>query len=308
MLQSVATVHIDNKKWEPAMQALQRAVASYKVIGDSFGEAGALHKLTVVHMARQDAPAAMRAALKEQAIYQRMDFISGEASVLMNIYQIKMMDNKPDEALEAVTEAARLYSDCGEIHRSASMTVLSAMPYLRKNDMDKALAAAQEGLATSRQCGGAMAEELALSIIQEIEGEDDEEEEVVVERRVKKKPEYEQVVQEEAAAPTQAASAAQEAEGPEEVGLDLDMVMDQISAIARNVADTDELVVDTPLMDMGIDSLSAISFRNDLSSSFGGMKMPGTVVFDFPTVRAMAEDIVEKSKEQGISGRSLKNK
>ena len=42
---------------------------------------------------------------------------------------------------------------------------------------------------------------------------------------------------------------------------------------------------DTPLMEAGLDSLGAVEFRSQLSSQLGGVKLPDTLVFDFPTMR-----------------------
>ena len=43
--------------------------------------------------------------------------------------------------------------------------------------------------------------------------------------------------------------------------------------------------IDTPLMEAGLDSLGAVEFRSRLSNRLGGVKLPETLVFDFPTLR-----------------------
>ena len=42
---------------------------------------------------------------------------------------------------------------------------------------------------------------------------------------------------------------------------------------------------DAPLMDSGLDSLGAVEFRSRLSSQLGDVKLPETLIFDFPTLR-----------------------
>jgi acyl carrier protein len=43
--------------------------------------------------------------------------------------------------------------------------------------------------------------------------------------------------------------------------------------------------LDAPLMEAGLDSLGAVEFRSRLSSQLGNVKLPETLVFDFPTLR-----------------------
>jgi 3-oxoacyl-(acyl-carrier-protein) synthase/thioesterase domain-containing protein len=42
---------------------------------------------------------------------------------------------------------------------------------------------------------------------------------------------------------------------------------------------------DAPLMEAGLDSLAVVEFRSRLSSQLSGVKLPDTLVFDFPTLR-----------------------
>ena len=44
---------------------------------------------------------------------------------------------------------------------------------------------------------------------------------------------------------------------------------------------------DAPLMEAGLDSLGAVEFRSRLSSALGGIKLPETLIFDFPTMRQL---------------------
>ena len=58
-----------------------------------------------------------------------------------------------------------------------------------------------------------------------------------------------------------------------------------------------EVHLDTPLMESGLDSLSAVAFRNELSKTFQGIgALPAALMFDYPSVRAITEHIVDRSK------------
>nr|WSY54850.1 type I polyketide synthase [Streptomyces sp. NBC_00886] len=58
-------------------------------------------------------------------------------------------------------------------------------------------------------------------------------------------------------------------------------------------AGADEIGPDRPLRDLGVDSLAAVELRNALSSATG-TRLPATLVFDHPTVRAIAAFLDER--------------
>merc|ERR1712217_354836 len=110
------------------------------------------------------------------------------------------------------------------------------------------------------------------------------------------------------AAPADAPAAAKvaKADGPRgpaldmSAGLDLALVKSKVMEIAARItgADDGEIETDTPLMEAGLTSNSAILMRDELTAELPGVTLPVTLVFDYPSVAAMAELIVESGSKK----------
>mmetsp|Transcript_34841 Transcript_34841/g.75999 ORF Transcript_34841/g.75999 Transcript_34841/m.75999 type:complete len:163 (+) Transcript_34841:58-546(+) len=90
----------------------------------------------------------------------------------------------------------------------------------------------------------------------------------------------------------------QAAAAPEAKGLEPAVVSQMIMDIAASAIGTSEgLDMDTPMMEAGLDSLSMVSFRNDLAKQVG-FNLPASLMFDFPSQRAVVDFVVEKSRDR----------
>lgn len=69
-------------------------------------------------------------------------------------------------------------------------------------------------------------------------------------------------------------------------------LLEQVQETVRAVLGGD-VGSDQPLMAAGLDSLSSVEFRNSLESKLG-VDLPTTLVFDYPTVAAVVEYLVQK--------------
>merc|ERR1719305_2186153 len=67
-----------------------------------------------------------------------------------------------------------------------------------------------------------------------------------------------------------------------------DHVQQVVLDVAKGVLQQDALAADAPLMEAGMDSLTAVEFRNRLTKELPGVKLSNTVMFDYPTVDAIA--------------------
>lgn len=84
-------------------------------------------------------------------------------------------------------------------------------------------------------------------------------------------------------------------------GLDKGMVRAKILTHVENTMAGEGIADgDTPLMDAGLDSLSAIDLQNLISADFPFGGSSNTLLFDYPTVRELVDYIVEQSKIAGL--------
>merc|ERR1712217_218610 len=72
----------------------------------------------------------------------------------------------------------------------------------------------------------------------------------------------------------------------------------RLRALVSEAVDVDEVpAMDTPLMEMGLDSLASVSFRNEVAKEFD-MSLPASLMFDYPTIGELTSYIVERSCEK----------
>ena len=80
----------------------------------------------------------------------------------------------------------------------------------------------------------------------------------------------------------------------------LETAREKLSALAAEVtasvlgyASMDDVPLDLPFRDLGIDSLTALRLRNRLAE-VTGLRLPVTLVFDHPTVTHVVEFLLSK--------------
>merc|ERR1719446_678525 len=84
---------------------------------------------------------------------------------------------------------------------------------------------------------------------------------------------------------------------PQQKGLSREMVQQVVTDAVKQIVGGDEDISgDVALMDAGMDSLSALSFRQGLAQQTG-LKLPSSFVFDYPTLKEVTNRIVEISQE-----------
>merc|ERR1712151_820923 len=108
--------------------------------------------------------------------------------------------------------------------------------------------------------------------------------------------EYEEImpVQSKSTQPSAGAASAVAATS-KKAGLDLAMVTPKVTELVKAVlTDDDDVAADTPFMEAGIDSLGSVQLLTDVSKTFN-MNLSPSAVFDYPTIRALADFLVAES-------------
>mmetsp|Transcript_68023 Transcript_68023/g.107891 ORF Transcript_68023/g.107891 Transcript_68023/m.107891 type:complete len:488 (-) Transcript_68023:80-1543(-) len=79
-------------------------------------------------------------------------------------------------------------------------------------------------------------------------------------------------------------------------GMDASIVRAKILDIATSIiGDGDPIDADDPLMAAGLTSNTAVLLRDELSKDLPGVGLPPTLMFDYPSIAAIADFIVEKA-------------
>ena len=77
-------------------------------------------------------------------------------------------------------------------------------------------------------------------------------------------------------------------------GPDPSAVKQHLLGKVQDLVAGEEVDADTPLMDVGIDSIASVELRASLQKDFQGVQLPSTLMFNYPTITAMTEYIVDE--------------
>jgi len=80
-------------------------------------------------------------------------------------------------------------------------------------------------------------------------------------------------------------------------GMDVATVKSKVTQVASIImGGEDDFEADTPLMEAGLTSNTAMVLRDELSKDLPGIKLPMTLSFDYPSVQAIADFVMDQSK------------
>merc|ERR1719446_1114806 len=79
-------------------------------------------------------------------------------------------------------------------------------------------------------------------------------------------------------------------------GITVETVSAKIKEVAMGIiGDEEDIEVDTPLMQAGLTSNTAVLLRDEMTTTIPGVNLPPTLMFDYPSISAIAEFIVERA-------------
>lgn len=293
ILAGVANVHMskeDKEGKDKAINAMQQSLKVFQKVRDIKGEGQLYHNLANLFMKKEKYKEALQAAQKMRTCFKRGKQEELEGVACMTMYQVHVCRRKPGQAIKAANEAIKIFEKIEDRQREASALVMSSSAYVMDGKKDQALEACKRALKVFRDIGDKQGEEWALAMTMRIE------------RPQAQGPDLSQQeggVAEAMEATGAASGAAAELALPT---LDPELVMAKVAEVARNATAADEgLDVDSPLMDSGMDSLSSVAFRNTLMQEFQGLTLPASLMFDFPNIRLISDEILEVSKSKAVA-------
>jgi len=288
-LELVAKLQRHNEQHEIAMRTAQKARAVLKDAGDLRGEARMLLEVAQCSLACwakeyrdnliSQAPVnekwqkgAMAAAKEVEDLGKRLSQNDLLAYARFWMGRSHIAGDNADDGLQVGVEALGMFEDDMNVSGQAATHLHIADAFFLMGKSAKAEESVNNAVQLAKVAGDKEGEALALDILNSLLG------------REISSPVAENV----------AASGAVEA-AP--AGLDEELVKARLMEVAGNAMGfADDLTLDAPLMDAGMDSLAAVEFRNMLTKEFVGINMPASLTFDFPTLSAITENLVEQSK------------
>jgi len=202
-------------------------------------------------------------------------------ALFWNAYALNMTPHAM-EALDLIEEATRLFRARYDRRGEAHATLLTAQVYHTRQKPDAAAEYARSALAIFQELGDRQGEASAAQMLQQVAPAGG--------RQQQQQEEQPQLRDQDETIPEPVPSQMQ----VEQKGLDPEQARKLIYKVAVDtIGDDVDLENDSPLMDMGLDSLSSVSLRNTLAVEFR-VNLAASLMFDYPSVSALTEHIVEK--------------
>jgi hypothetical protein len=239
-------------------------------------------------------------------------------TALCTLSEVFLAKRQGDEALQHANEAVSLFMEGNDEPSAGHAWVLCSQADILKEDYIQARDDANEGMEIFKIAGDDKAQAYAQSVLDLIEkvapapaasGFSPEMMQAMMAQMGQggpapawKVPPSGQPKAAMAAAPAPEAAKQVARTGGGAAALDMSsgVTVETVSAKIKEVAmgiigDEEDIEVDTPLMQAGLTSNTAVLLRDEMTTTIPGVNLPPTLMFDYPSIAAIAEFIVEKS-------------
>ncbi|CAJ1346833.1 unnamed protein product [Effrenium voratum] len=257
---------------------------------------------------------------------KRMKQPLGQALLVLG--QVQLTGIQVDDALKTAGEAMEIFEELGSERDKANVMCLEADTHFTNGNSNKALVLVNKALAIFQEYRDSRGEWIAMNILEQITGPPDalpSQSDWTDEQWAQWNAWQQQQQQQQPSGQLPQARGRHLhrhmlAEGFAEGGLvtseqeqavrrrtdpgqkldiaqvSTDTVRKRVEEIVRFTADLDDseaIELDQPLMQVGVTSRTAVGLRNMLSEELPGVDMPFTLIFDYPSVAAISDHIMD---------------
>eukprot|EP00930_Biecheleria_cincta_P054877 TRINITY_DN41269_c0_g1_i1.p1 TRINITY_DN41269_c0_g1~~TRINITY_DN41269_c0_g1_i1.p1 ORF type:complete len:795 (+),score=212.72 TRINITY_DN41269_c0_g1_i1:60-2387(+) len=302
-------IHTQAGNYEAALREVITARNLYHKLGDQREEASMLLRVSNGHISvlnhnknlgrretKKACDGALKAAKEAVAICKKFDREKAfQANAYSVLAQCQGMVGKMKEGLKSANESLRISEEEGNRKGIAAALVTIGEIYSMNGKKEEAKKFAYKSLDLAQKIRDPQSEHAATQLIEHLEGKGGKQQEDFA-------GSYDTPSLDAGAAA--ASSQGESALGPYS-GPTVESLSGKIQELASALVSVDDLELDSPLMEAGLDSLSMVQFRNTLQQQFPGVPMPASLIFDNPSVRAVAANIVDELKSAHEAGRPL---
>mmetsp|Transcript_16408 Transcript_16408/g.52651 ORF Transcript_16408/g.52651 Transcript_16408/m.52651 type:complete len:465 (+) Transcript_16408:584-1978(+) len=299
-LHMMTLAYLQLQELDAALRPAHEAHVLFQRAGDKSGEADVLRiianiELEQLYVERENPDqnrkrsqtmvrlqaSSLRNAEKAVTVARQSSGSSMLAMALHSLAQVFNACGRGDKGLEAAQEAERLFHEIQDLSREAHALIVAADSCAIAGDRQNAAAFVNRATAIFQELGDAAGEALAKSVLSAMAGM-----KVESARALEDQP--------------SAAAADSVAAPPSVKAMDFSIAQNMARETAfQAIGAEDEIDLDSPLMDVGLDSLAAISFREQLMA-MSGLKLPSSLVFDYPSLMTITQHLVEVSSDPSM--------
>jgi len=297
-LREVANLHLDREEPEEALKVANEARSLAKKSQNKYFEVEMLMvvadaQMACLHKIEQDTKKPAARSVLEKAMKVTKEAIvlakkAGDKTILgwaqLKLSQMYLCHGRIEDAIKASDDASKNFKANGHEARGEILCMLSsAQAYFHLDDMSKATDLSHKAIEKAKASIDPEHEYAANEILQAIQA-----------KQGGGRP-HQEVEQD--SMPQQSVQQIQSSAQPlAKPALDPVVVTQMVrETLAASIGSDDDVHMDTPLMEAGMDSLSMVAFRNQLQRQ-SGISMPASVMFDYPSMITLVDHLVDSSR------------